>query len=57
MEKKIRWIKRVVFHVRPLKFFFYRNWYGVRTGDMWDNMKLYDIGAITFGWKEKIKYC
>jgi len=44
---------KLIFHIRPLKFFLIRNWYGRRSGEKWgiDGNKAYmlDIGALTLG--------
>jgi hypothetical protein len=41
---------RLIFHIRPLKFFFIQNWYGIRrTYYDTENYWLLDIGAITVG--------
>jgi hypothetical protein len=46
----------IILYVRHIRFFFYRNWYGIRTGQAWvanlsENIVLIDIGAITIGWR------
>lgn len=44
---------RIILHMRPLKFFLRRNWYGIRAGKAWDingnSAYMLDIGAITIG--------
>lgn len=46
---------RLIFRVRPLKFLFLRNWYGVRTGAMWTippdtYIYMIDAGILTIGY-------
>jgi hypothetical protein len=49
--RKLRWVP--VFRMRPLCFFFRKNWYGRRWAqpgpDYGENLYLIDIGAITVG--------
>lgn len=45
---------RFVFHIRPLSYCRYRNWWGLRHGSQWTyNMNgrayLLDLGCITIG--------
>lgn len=49
---------RLIFHLRPFKYFFYKYWYGTRTNPYWcfppeKCIWFYDLGAITFGFALK----
>ena len=46
---------RIIFHIRPLRFMFIKNWYGVRKGSAWvyspeKRAWMLDIGSITIGY-------
>ena len=47
-------VRRFVFRVRPLSWFFRRNWYALRWNQNGcfhgERLYLVDAGAITFGW-------
>lgn len=49
---------KLIFHIRPLKWFFLRHWYAYRDveypGGFGEKAKLLDIGAITIGIGYKI---
>lgn len=46
---------RFIFHVRPIRYMFLKNWYGIRHGPAWVYLPertatLLDIGSITIGY-------
>lgn len=47
---------RLIFRVRPFRFMFLRNWYGIRKGEMWitepfeTRIFMLDLGMFTFGY-------
>jgi len=49
-------ITSLVFRVRPLSWFFRKNWYAIRKGKYpmsTERYHLVDIGAVTIGWRMK----
>ena len=46
---------RIIFHIRPLRFMFIKNWYGIRKGGIYTYSPekyawLLDIGSLTVGY-------